>query len=354
MLFNPTLIAALCFSFQTVHGHMMIKSPAPRCSKFDTQVPSSEWDYSYTAPIGTHDIVSQPLCKHSKPERPVVIWKAGQRVTLEFDGTANHGGGWCQIGITYDLTNSPGSFVRVGDPIPNCPINGQSISVTLPSDLPASDHAVGTWIWNNKQGNREMYMNCFDIKIEGSSHTTFSGPAVQFFNYGPDSKLFGEGDAEMAKLGAALKRAPIITVPCAGGTVVPASFKPYDTPYPSVSPTLGTVSVPSDTKPAYQTTSSNNVAPTSDMPDYHKVSPSPSSEPENTSVAYSGSTQPTLDYVPQRCSFGSSKLTACNTGAMKCAGNISFLVCDHGNTWVPKMCNLGTKCKQDSNVIACV
>jgi hypothetical protein len=294
---------------------MMVRSPAPRCSKFDLQVPSSQWDYSYTAPIGTHDHISQPLCKYPKPENPVVTWKAGQKVTIEFDGTANHGGGWCQIGISYDLNNSPGSFVRVGDPIPNCPISGQPISVTLPSDLPASDHAVATWIWNNKQGNREMYMNCFDIKIEGPSRASFSGPAVQFFNYGPDSKLFGEGDAEMAKLGTELNQAPVITVPVSGGAAVPKPVKHYETPRPSASPTLADVKpstlvpVPPSSKPAYQTPSSEDTEPTADLspppdePAYPQASPS--SKPDDTSVAYSGSAQPTSGHVPKKCPFGS-------------------------------------------------
>jgi hypothetical protein len=355
--FNPSLIAVACFSFQAARAHMMVKSPAPRCSKYDTQVPPSTWDYSYTAPIGTNDKISQPLCKYPKPENPMVTWKAGQKVTIEFEGTANHGGGWCQLAVSYDLNNSPGSFVRVGDPIPNCPMTGQPISVTLPSDLSASEHAVGTWIWNNKVGNREMYMNCFDVKIQGPSHSSFTGPAAQFYNYGPSSPTFGEGDAEMAKLGDALKRAQTITVPCSGiagasqpnNTILPYSPDSSISPDTMYSSTVIAAVSPTSTN-RYETDSSKgygsyvDLPSPSDEPDYSRI------KSEDIAVTYPSETS-SVPY-PKKCS--SAKPIVCKAGSMKCVDDITFFTCDHGNGWIPRTCFDKSKCKQNGDVIACV
>jgi hypothetical protein len=98
---------------------------------------------------------------------------------LSFTGGATHGGGSCQISITYDTAPTTSSTWKVIHSIEGgCPIknvagnNGNSAtdidpstySFTVPSTLPTGT-AVLAWTWFNKIGNREMYMNCAPITL---------------------------------------------------------------------------------------------------------------------------------------------------------------------------------------------
>lgn len=60
------------------------------------------------------------------------------------------------------------SFVVIHSYVGGCP-SGQesSFGFQLPTDTPASDEALFAWTWQNKVGNKEMYMNCAVVKIHG-------------------------------------------------------------------------------------------------------------------------------------------------------------------------------------------
>lgn len=102
---------------------------------------------------------------------------------LTFIGSATHGGGSCQISITYDEAPTKSSTWKVihsiegGCPIKNTAgnngddankVNPDVYEFTIPSSLPTGT-AVLAWTWFNKIGNREMYMNCAPITISGGS-----------------------------------------------------------------------------------------------------------------------------------------------------------------------------------------
>ena len=120
---------------------------------------------------------------------------AGSSQTLSFElangaNTAVHGGGSCQVSITYETEPE-----RLGDPanwkvlnsiIGGCPSNTQgnldfglgatsctdpndrdcvhSFQYHLPEGLP-NGHATLAMTWFNTIGNREMYMNCAAVQI---------------------------------------------------------------------------------------------------------------------------------------------------------------------------------------------
>ncbi len=65
-----------------------------------------------------------------------------------------------------------------------CPEEGVDWPVKLPDNLPSCDSCVFGWSWINAIGNREYYMNCADIKIEGGAGTSISGAGLLLANIG--------------------------------------------------------------------------------------------------------------------------------------------------------------------------
>ncbi|PIA19767.1 hypothetical protein COEREDRAFT_79042 [Coemansia reversa NRRL 1564] len=218
----------------SANAHVSLKSPCVRYTPFcDScpEIPSGQaLDQNINAPIGTHDSISQPLCKFTTPySRPAVEWTAGTTVDVEFrDHAAVHGGGHCQFALSYDGGKT---FVVIHDELRYCFVGGPSssntaaqlsYSIPLPADLPSGDKVVFAWAWNNAIGNREFYMNCADVAIKGSG-SSFSGPEMLVANYGPDSPFIPEfnGDYETAiDLYNARKT---ITVSGSGGGIGPVA-----------------------------------------------------------------------------------------------------------------------------------
>jgi hypothetical protein len=107
----------------------------------------------------------------------------GSTQPLTFTGGATHGGGSCQISVTYDNPPTKSSVWKVitsiegGCPTKNNPGNigadasapdPDTYSFSMPADIPTGK-AILAWTWFNKVGNREMYMNCAAIDITAGS-----------------------------------------------------------------------------------------------------------------------------------------------------------------------------------------
>ncbi|KAJ1880175.1 hypothetical protein H4R99_005856 [Coemansia sp. RSA 1722] len=191
-------------------AHVSMRSPCVRYTPFCNTCPElpagQSLDENINAPIGTHDAVHQPLCKYTTPYgSPAARWKAGSTVSVDFNPhAAVHGGGHCQFALSYDGGNT---FVVVHDELRYCFTGGPSSSnsgsvlqydIKLPGDLPSADKVVFAWAWNNAIGNREFYMNCADVAIDGVAGGSFSGPQMLVANYGPDTPFIPEfnGDYE--------------------------------------------------------------------------------------------------------------------------------------------------------------
>ncbi|QGI63133.1 hypothetical protein CEK27_007104 [Fusarium fujikuroi] len=110
------------------------------------------------------------------------VYKQGSKQQLSFTGQAVHGGGSCQISLTTDKNPTKNSVWKVIKSIEGgCPAQGQEGNMggnpdapdpykydfTIPKELAAGDYTLA-WTWFNKVGNREMYMNCAAVTIEGS------------------------------------------------------------------------------------------------------------------------------------------------------------------------------------------
>lgn len=134
---------------------------------------------------------------------------AGSTQLLEFDtgsgaNTAVHGGGSCQISITYEsdptllkdpqnwhvlysiqggcpsnthlnldgVFTSPAGVYQGSWPCTNESTNGidctNSFEFKVPGGL-ENGHAIMAWTWFNTVGNRHMFMNCINVDIEGGN-----------------------------------------------------------------------------------------------------------------------------------------------------------------------------------------
>ncbi|KAF2665476.1 hypothetical protein BT63DRAFT_377764, partial [Microthyrium microscopicum] len=136
---------------------------------------------------------------------------------LKFDlgaggvNTAVHGGGSCQISITYATdkadqakpenwnvihsflggcpTNAPGNlndgFGACTDPSGTDCVN-QNLTFTIPPEV-KNGAAVLSWTWFNNIGNREMYMNCAKVSFTGGTGDLTSLPTMFAANIGAPS-----------------------------------------------------------------------------------------------------------------------------------------------------------------------
>ena len=94
--------------------------------------------------------------------------------------------GDCALYISYENTDVPTNWIKLAD-FPGCvdqatfptfdgvaPPQDNKWSLTLPSWLPSSDHAVLRWEWMAVQQvvNVEFYTTCADVKIVGTTEST--------------------------------------------------------------------------------------------------------------------------------------------------------------------------------------
>lgn len=148
-------------------AHMQMKYPAPFRSKFNSHA-GYDIDYDMTAPLRSDG--SDFPCKGyvqflGTPEgAPVARWVPGQTYNMLITGGATHRGGSCQASVSFDRGSS---WKVLHSYIGNCPFaNDASYDFTLPSETPDGE-MLFAWTWFNNMGNREMYMNCASIIVEG-------------------------------------------------------------------------------------------------------------------------------------------------------------------------------------------
>ncbi|ROT43372.1 hypothetical protein SODALDRAFT_319847 [Sodiomyces alkalinus F11] len=195
-----------------VSSHMEMSWPPPLRSK-NNPFAGGNIDYSMTSPLSPSG--SDFPCKGSlnllgsDAALPVTSWQAGQTYNLTINGGANHNGGSCQASLSFDGGNT---FTVIHSYIGGCPPAGVSAyDFTIPDDAPSADNAIFAWTWFNQIGNREMYMNCAIVSIEGSDVSaasfrsrpeifkanvgngcsTSEGTDVEFPNPGPDVTIEG-------------------------------------------------------------------------------------------------------------------------------------------------------------------
>ncbi|KAK3299399.1 uncharacterized protein B0H64DRAFT_318137 [Chaetomium fimeti] len=204
-------------------AHMKLRVPTPYSSPPITSSPIDAGGANYPCQTDGNDYVGEP----TKMEK-------GSKQELGFTGSAVHGGGSCQVSITYDeKPNAQSSFKVLKSIQGGCPARGVAGNIEpeapegdapdtyefmIPEDIP-SGKATIAWTWFNKIGNREFYMNCAPVEISGSGGSeaglaalpdmlianiaqagtckTAEGSDIEFPNPGSDVET-AEGDVKLA------------------------------------------------------------------------------------------------------------------------------------------------------------
>ncbi|KAH1354797.1 hypothetical protein KXW28_004200 [Aspergillus fumigatus] len=151
-------------------AHMEMSWPYPLRSRFDTQVPEEDIDYSMTSPLNSDG--SNFPCKGyqtNTPWRATAQYTAGQTYNMTITGSATHGGGSCQLSLSYDNGKT---FKVIQSMEGGCPLVSK-YNFKIPGDV-ANGQALFAWTWYNLIGNRELYMNCADVVISGGTGTPSS------------------------------------------------------------------------------------------------------------------------------------------------------------------------------------
>lgn len=176
-MFNAKTALAGLLAATVVNGHMVITSPQPH-SFILTDATSKGRPLDATG--------SEFPCRNSGSldySGPVNSYALGSKQQLALQGTAVHGGGSCQLSITYDTEPSKDSVFKVIHTIQNgCPARDTPANLagddanaadpftydyTIPSNIPAGNATIA-WTWINRVGNREFYMNCGVLELTGT------------------------------------------------------------------------------------------------------------------------------------------------------------------------------------------
>jgi hypothetical protein len=171
-MFSKATLAAIALA-SVSNAHMIMTTPIPYGvdSLNNSPLAADGSDFPCKQRTGVYEVTTQNTMA------------LGSSQSLAFKGSATHGGGSCQVSITYDENPTADStFKVIHSIIGGCPIknvagnNGDDADevdpdtypFTIPSTLPTGN-ATLAWTWFNKVGNREMYMNCAPVTLTSSS-----------------------------------------------------------------------------------------------------------------------------------------------------------------------------------------
>lgn len=163
---------AVAFGLTTVaNAHMFLATPIRFTEPAATNGPISYSNFPCQSTAATY-------------AGPTSTMTLGSDQPLAFEGQSVHGGGSCQISITYDENPTRDSVWKViksfegGCPARNTAGNlGSDTSATaadpytynftIPDNIPSGSGTLA-WTWLNKVGNREFYMQCAAIELSGT------------------------------------------------------------------------------------------------------------------------------------------------------------------------------------------
>ena len=158
-----TSLSALCnilLLLPPALAHMEMIWPYALRSSYNPDKNYTNIDYSMTDPLLADG--SNFPCKgyQNDASSPVAAFAAGRTYNMSLAGTITHGGGSCQLSLSYD---SGATFRVIKSMIGGCPLI-TTYDFTIPTYAP-SGSAFLAWTWQNLDGDREFYMNCAAVQI---------------------------------------------------------------------------------------------------------------------------------------------------------------------------------------------
>lgn len=352
---TATIAAAAAFLPALVSGHVSMVFPASVFQQVATNLnPLDPSGSNYPCFVTSGSVGEPPL------------YEPGSQQTIGLQGSAVHGGGSCQISITYDNPPTRNSVFKViksihgrcpgGSDTGNLPADPTNtlpgLSYNLPSHLP-SGNAVLAWTWFNKIGNREMYMRCAPIKIGGSNtdRSQYNGlPEIFKANIGNGCSTIEGTNVEFPNPGAVVESNAATGKPVGdcGTTVVtppeeetPEEETPEEeTPeeeYPEEETPIEEtpIEVPVESKPPVFVGGPSTTAPTP-TPTYAPV-PTTTKAPVQTSVPEKPTETPESE--------------SCSHGAIICNGTGAWSRCVYGKPVSMGKVAPGTFCR-DGRLVA--
>lgn len=161
---NASAFYTLLIALPPALCHVQMTWPAPLRSKYNPSTPENLIDYSISSPLSASG--SNFPCKgyQNDPDQlPSTHYTAGSTYNVTLSGEATHGGGSCQLSLSYDKGET---FRVIKSMIGGCP-ETLTYDFTVPSYAPSGE-ALFAWTWQNKIGNREFYMDCAVVQIDSA------------------------------------------------------------------------------------------------------------------------------------------------------------------------------------------
>jgi hypothetical protein len=141
----------------TTHGHMEMVHPPPIKSKYNPHYDYDSIDYSYSNPLGDYPCKGYHI---GEPPISTAQYDVGVEQIMTIKGVADHGGGSCQIALSYDAGET---FIVIKSIVGGCPLN-TNYTFTVPYSAPHGQ-ALLSWTWISRLGNRDFYQNCAWVDI---------------------------------------------------------------------------------------------------------------------------------------------------------------------------------------------
>lgn len=271
-----------------IKAHIFMQFPPSRRSKYSEYYTDNKLvDYNLMAPLNTYGYIFP--CKGFSQGPPTHTFYSNT-IKVILEGSATHGGGHCQFGITYNDHD----FLVLKTVIRSCLIDRMTYDFQLPDNTPDGKVTV-FWTLVNAIGNREYYMECADILL--SNNAIWDGEP--------------------------LNGKELIIADIDGHQIIP------EFPYPGMY----------DGRELFMNAQPFSLYPLS----YNQPPPIPY-------VTKQQPPQQTEEY-PQQTAEPVQEKTCYNIGELKCNGN-GFNTCIYGN-WVFRECAPGTTCKQLKDTIIC-
>ncbi|KAJ9661019.1 hypothetical protein H2198_002178 [Neophaeococcomyces mojaviensis] len=173
MQLTSKITATLVALASAANAHMIMKTPTPFNTPDSSPILTDGSNFPCKIAGGSGDVKSGPAN----------VMTVGQTNSLSFTGGATHGGGSCQVSMAKGTSvNQNTKWMVIYSIEGNCPIEGSTnlsgdpndsgsmkfdFAVPDHPDLPAGDYTLA-WTWNNKIGNREFYMNCAYVQLQGA------------------------------------------------------------------------------------------------------------------------------------------------------------------------------------------